>query len=105
VPGVALTRKRQFEAGGLKSSIVLCCLLLVLVFAGIEATHAHADGKISGQSGACAVCITGHASAPAVTFHPLPALRTVAIVAIPALEQDKSIGVELSLFIRPPPLP
>jgi hypothetical protein len=105
VPGVALTRNRQSEPGRLKSSIVLCCLLLVLVFAGIEATHAHADGKISGQSGPCAVCITGHASAAPVTFHPLPALRTVAMVATPALEQDKSFGVELSLFIRPPPLP
>jgi hypothetical protein len=98
-------RKRQFEAGGLKSSIVLCCLLLVLVFAGIEATHAHSDGKISGQSGSCAVCVTAHASAPAVTFHSLPALLAVAMVAVPALEQDKSIGAELSLFIRPPPLP
>ncbi|HEY6936278.1 MAG TPA: hypothetical protein VI424_03950 [Terriglobales bacterium] len=102
---MALKRKRQFEPGGLKSLIVLCSLLLVLVFAGIEATHAHADGKISGQSGSCAVCVTVHASAPAVTFHPLPALRAVAMVAIPALEQGKSHGAELSLFIRPPPLP
>jgi hypothetical protein len=99
-----LVHDGQFETGRLRAFVAISCLLLVLVFAGLEAMHAHPDGNLSGQSGHCALCITVHANAPALTFHPLPALRTVAMVALPALDQGQGIGKEISLFIRPPPL-
>lgn len=99
-----LIENNQFEAGRLKRCLVFCGLLLILVFAGIEAMHAHPDGNLSGQSGHCALCITVHANATAVTFHPLPALRAVAMIAVPVLDQGQGVGTELSLFIRPPPL-
>lgn len=99
-----MTHSGRFDARWTRRGIVLACLLLVLVFAGLEAVHSHADANPPGRARSCAVCVTVHSNAPAVTVYPLPTLRTVAMVAAPFLAQGKGISQELSLFIRPPPL-
>lgn len=81
--------------------VALICVLLLLVFAGLEATHAHADAKIPASS--CAICVSAHASAPALTVHPLPTLRPVARVAVQLETDRQSTALKLTFFIRPPP--
>jgi len=95
-------RAGQFETGQLKRLIALSCILMALVMAGLEATHAHSDAAVS-SSRPCAICISVHANAPTVTFQSLPVLYAVDVVAIPFLTDGKSTAPELSLFIRPPP--
>jgi hypothetical protein len=81
--------------------LAVVCVLLLLVFAGLEATHAHTDGKIPASS--CAICVSAHASAPALTVHPLPTLRPVATLAVPLETRGHSTAVKHTFFIRPPP--
>jgi hypothetical protein len=81
--------------------VAMVCVLLLLVFSGLEATHAHPDAKL--PSSACAICVSVHANAPAITLHPLPTLRPVATVTVPLQTEGKSVAPELALFIRPPP--
>jgi hypothetical protein len=87
----------------MKRFIALSCILIALVLAGVEATHAHSDAAVSSNSRPCAICISVHSNAPAVTFHSLPVLHAVEIVIIPYRTQGKSTAPELSLYIRPPP--
>lgn len=98
-----MNRNSQLEAWFWQRWMALTCIAMVLVFCGLEATHAHADARLTRNSAPCAVCISGHAKAPAVTFLALPLLMTVEIVAIPFLAEGKIIPPELTLFIRPPP--
>ena len=98
-----MLRKGQLETGQLKRFIALSCILMALVMTGLEATHAHSDVASSSKSHPCAICISVHANAPAVTFHPLPVLFAIDVVAIPFQSEGKSTAPELSLFIRPPP--
>ena len=79
------------------------CILLVLVFAGLEATHAHVDARRVQNSEPCAFCVSVHANTPVITVHPLPTLRAVEMVAIPFQTEGKSAAPELTFFIRPPP--
>lgn len=83
--------------------IALGCIVLVALFAGLEATHAHSDAQPARSSSPCAVCISVHANAPAVTSHPLPVLFTAEAVAIPFRAEGHGIAAEIALFIRPPP--
>ena len=98
-----MIRKSQLETALWQRWIALGCLLLVLVFAGLEATHVHSDAQLAGNASPCAVCISVHANAPAVSFHPLPTLLAVEIVAVPFRTEGKGIAEEIALFIRPPP--
>lgn len=82
--------------------IALICVLLLLVFAGLEATHAHADGKVQASS-SCAICVSAHASAPALSANPLPTLRPLATIAIQFETERPSTALRLTFFIRPPP--
>jgi len=82
--------------------IAFACLLLALLMTGLEATHVHSDSALK-QHAACAICFTVQANAPALTFHFLPALHTLEIVAIAPRTEGKSASSELRLFIRPPP--
>ncbi|HEY6305420.1 MAG TPA: hypothetical protein VI488_03050 [Candidatus Angelobacter sp.] len=79
-------------------------MLLVLVFAGLEATHAHYDALRGQNSAPCAFCASVHANTPVITVHPLPALHAVEMVAIPSPTEGKSVAPQLTLFIRPPPV-
>ncbi len=97
-----MIRIGQFEISRLKRFIALSCILMALVMAGLEATHAHSDTTVA-SSRPCALCISVHANAPTVTFQSLPVLYAVDVVAIPSLTEGKSTAPELSLFIRPPP--
>jgi hypothetical protein len=83
--------------------IALGCIVLVALFAGLEATHAHSDAQPARSSSPCAVCISVHANAPAVTSHPLPVLFATEAVAIPFRAEGHGIAAEIALFIRPPP--
>jgi hypothetical protein len=94
----AVMRKVQLESSRV---VALMCVLLLLVFAGLEATHAHADGKVSASS--CAMCVSAHASAPALTANPLPTLRPVARVAVQFETERPRTALRLAFFIRPPP--
>jgi hypothetical protein len=83
--------------------MALGCMVLVVLFAGLEATHAHSDAQPARSSSPCAVCVSVHANAPAVTSHPLPVLFAVEAVAIPFRAEGHGIAAEIALFIRPPP--
>ncbi|HEX2328711.1 MAG TPA: hypothetical protein VHN74_08310 [Candidatus Angelobacter sp.] len=80
------------------------CILLFLVFAGVEATHSHPETAFGGSSGHCAICVSVHANAPVATFHALPVLLAMEMVTVPLDSHGHSALQELSLFIRPPPL-
>ena len=84
--------------------IAATCLLLVLVFAGLEAVHVHSDRSLTNHAGAsCLLCMSAHPNAPTVAAQPLPVLFTVAIVAIPYEVKGQGITARLELFTRPPP--
>jgi hypothetical protein len=100
---LTVSHKGQLEGFAWRRWMALGCMVLVLVFAGLEATHAHLDAKLARSSGPCAVCISVHANAPAVTFHPFPTLLAVELVTIPFQAEGHGIAAELALFIRPPP--
>src|SRR5262245_52852010 len=86
---------------GSSRRLALMCVLLLLLFAGLEATHAHADGKV--QASSCAMCVSAHASAPALTANPLPTLRPLARVAVQFETERPRTAVRFTFFIRPPP--
>jgi hypothetical protein len=81
----------------------LTCIVLVLLLSAIEATHAHSDVS-SVRSSPCAICLSVHGNAPAITYHPLPTLSALETLALPAVAESHGILQELSLFIRPPPV-
>jgi hypothetical protein len=93
----------QLEKSSLWRWTALTCVLLVVLMTGVEAVHAHSGVPNGRTSSSCAICISVHANAPAVSYHPLPTLAAVEMVAIPFQTQGKGISAELSLFIRPPP--
>ncbi|HYX51887.1 MAG TPA: hypothetical protein VE783_00430 [Candidatus Limnocylindrales bacterium] len=98
-----LVNNTQFGKSSLWRWTAFTCILLVVLMTGVESVHAHsgvADGRASSS---CAICISAHANAPVVSYHPLPTLAAVAMVAVPFQSQGKGISAELSLFIRPPP--
>jgi hypothetical protein len=76
--------------------------LLVVVFSGLETTHAHSDLPRASDT-PCLICLALHVNAPAVTVHPLPVLFAVAIIAIPYEIQGNGLAGRLELFTRPPP--
>jgi len=100
---VYLVRNGQLDTGRLMRWMALSAVFLVLLMSGLEATHAHSDAAISRNSAPCAICITAHSNAPAVTVHFLPELGTVETVADAYAPEGKSAAPELQLFIRPPP--
>ena len=92
----------QFEANFLRRAMAWICLLLVLVFSGLEAGHAHFD--FSRNSGTpCVICVSVHAQSPSVVVDALPVLVTAIIIAVPNEIQGNSLAGSLRLFIRPPP--
>jgi hypothetical protein len=96
-----MINKNHLSGGSSLRWIALSCVLLALLISGLETTHLHSGASSSSNS--CAVCISAHANAPAVVFHPLPVLYAVDVVAIPFQTEGKSTSPELQLFIRPPP--
>ncbi|MGE5324744.1 MAG: hypothetical protein ACM3SW_17895 [Actinomycetota bacterium] len=92
----------QREASFLKRLAALGCISLVLWLAGLEALHAHHE-VASVRSTPCAICLSVHANAPAVTLLALPTLAELEILAAPSLIESHGIQREISLFTRPPP--
>jgi len=93
-------RKGQLETG---RWLAVICVLLLLVFTGLEATHAHSDARLSGSSSSCALCASAHANALAVDFAPLPAPLVVEAIPAPFRVEARGLTTDLALFIRPPP--
>ena len=96
-----MIHKDKFAVSGGLRWIALGCILLVLLISGLETTHMHSGASSSNNS--CAICISAHANAAAVVFHPLPVLYAVDVVAIPFQTEGRSTSPQLELFIRPPP--
>ena len=92
----------QFERSRWMRWIALSCIALALFMTGLEATHAHSDA-VAQNSSPCVICISVHANAPAVTFHPLPTLAALETLSVPYQAEGKGIVKEISLFTRPPP--
>src|ERR1700758_1511682 len=67
----------EIYPGSARRWIALACLCLVLIFVGLETTHAPPSGDLARGSSPCAICIAVHANAPALTAHSLPVLFTV----------------------------
>jgi hypothetical protein len=99
----ALTHTRQVEKKAFPQWVAVACVLIALLFAGLEATHVHGAARSGNASGPCAICISAHANAPIVTVTTVPVTLTVEIVAIPYEIEAKSITNLLEIFIRPPP--
>ncbi len=93
----------QFETSRWRRLIALGCISLVLLFAGLAATHFHTDAQIACGSRPCAICISLHSNAPAVTAHSLHVQFAVDSVAVPFVAEGKGFAVERAFFIRPPP--
>ena len=83
--------------------VAISSIVLVLFIAGLEAVHSHSDATVARNSAPCAICISAHANAPAVTIHLLPTLHAVAAISFLPESEGKSAISELRLFIRPPP--
>jgi len=90
----------QVEKKALPRCIAVACILIALLFAGLEATHIHGAAR---SGGPCAICVSAHANAPAVVVTAIPVILMVEIVAIPYEIEANSITHLLDIFIRPPP--
>jgi hypothetical protein len=83
--------------------IAVACVLIALLFAGLESTHVHGPAGSGNVGRPCVICISAHASAPTVTTTTIPVLLMVEGVAVPyAIEASSSTNL-LDIFIRPPP--
>jgi len=101
-----LTKMQQGDiyTGSWRRWIALLSLCLVLIFVGLETTHAHPSGDLARGSSPCAICIAVHANAPALTTHSLPVLFTVERMTVLFRAEHKGATQDLTLFIRPPPM-
>jgi hypothetical protein len=96
-----VTRKAQLENG---RWLALVCVVLLLIFTAVEATHAHSEAAL-GSSSSCALCVSVHANALPITVHSLPSPLVVEVVPISFHTEVRGLTRELSIFIRPPPSP
>jgi hypothetical protein len=94
----------QFEPGPFRRWLTLVCVMLVLCFSAIEATHSHPEAQITGSGTHCVICISVHGSAPAATFHLNGIALTVISVTTPLRIVGTASAPEISLFTRPPPV-
>jgi hypothetical protein len=97
-----LVDARQFEASLVRRWTGGFCLLLVLFFSGFAATHAH-SATHAGSDVLCLNCVSVGAQSPTLVIDALPALLTLAIVALPSKIQGDSLANRMEIFIRPPP--
>jgi hypothetical protein len=95
---------RRNLSGSARRWIALAYLYLVLIFVGLETTHAHPSGDLARGSRPCAICIAVHVNAPALTAHSLPVLFTVERLTVLFRAEHKGATQDLTLFIRPPPI-
>ena len=95
--------KSQFETTRWQRLAALGCISLVLLFAGIAATHFHSDAQIACGSRSCTICVPLHSNAPALTAHSLHVFFATDSVAVPFVAEGKGFAIERAFFIRPPP--
>jgi hypothetical protein len=99
---LSVATNRHCETSSLRRITALACISLVLLLAGLEATHAHSD-VANVRSSPCAICLSVHANAPAVMVLVMPTLAMLDTLVTPSLVEGHGIQREISLFIRPPP--
>lgn len=98
-----MRHSRQAGKAALPRWVAVACVLIALLFAGLEATHVHATASSGNVGRPCAICISAHANAPVVASQCLSVAVTVAILAVSYDVDVKGVPAELTLFIRPPP--
>lgn len=76
---------------------------MILTFAGLEAAHIHLDPGVARESASCLICISAHATPPALTVFSLPTVMAVEMMFIPHTASGTGIAGRLELFTRPPP--
>jgi len=86
---------------GWRRLVGVCCILLVVVCASAELTHAHSSGTIHPD---CSLCMVAHSAAQVTVYSPAPVvLRPVAKCADPEpIFVRRTLDIRLS--IRPPPV-
>jgi len=94
----------QVEPGSRRRWLAIICVLLVLCFSVIEATHSHPEAQLTGNGTHCALCISAHNSAAVVTFHLSGIALTVISLTAPVRISSTASAPEISLFSRPPPI-
>jgi hypothetical protein len=94
----------QFAPGSRRRWIAVVCLLLVLCFSAMEATHSHPEAQLTGNATHCAICISAHNSAAVVTFHLSGITLAVISATAPFRISSTASAPEISLFSRPPPI-
>lgn len=97
-------RLKQAYNGRTQHWVAVVCLVLVLLFVGLETTHAHPSGDLARGSSSCSICVAVHANAPALTAHALPVIFTVERMTVLFRAERKGTTQDLTLFIRPPPM-
>lgn len=95
--------KNQFEPSRWRRLVALGCISLVLLFAGIAATHFHSDAQIACGSRSCTICVSLHSNAPALAAHSFLVLFAIDSVAVPFVAEGNGFAIERAFFIRPPP--
>ena len=95
--------KSQFESSRWQRLMALGCVSLIVLFAGIAATHFHPDTQVACGSRSCTICVSLHSNAPALTSHSLHVQFAIDSVATPFVAEGKGFAVERAFFIRPPP--
>jgi hypothetical protein len=99
-----LSSHAQFEPGSFRQWLSIVCILLIVCFGAIEATHSHPDAQLTGNGTHCAICISAHNSAAVVSFHLSGIALTVISIAAPLRISGTASAPEISLFSRPPPI-
>ncbi len=96
-----LRSSSTLDRSGWRRLLGICCILLVLLGASAELTHAHASGSIHPD---CSLCVVAHSAAQTTVHVEAPlALRPVANCADPEpIFVRRSLDIRLS--IRPPPV-
>jgi len=99
-----MTARGQLEGERFRKAAVLLGVLMVAVFATLQAVHAHPENGLA-ENPHCAICAAAHVRAIVVIpIIVVPALLFVHIAIVLFEPTLRSVLVLDSLFARPPPV-
>ena len=81
----------------------LVCILLMLLFAGMEAVHSHSQTASATSSNICLLCASAQTTAPMAGMVWQMLLIAIGTIAIAREIKRQPQLAGLQLFIRPPP--
>jgi hypothetical protein len=93
---------RQFDHARSRRFSVLLGILIVGLFATLQAVHAHPLGQADDSH--CSICMVAHAPAALAALPILPVLAVAPARESPAEPQFPHIVVSAPVSIRPPPV-